>query len=220
MILRLTHKETKYLYHNFLSKEIRECIDTFISSEVELKDIYDSHKIWEMDQKIGGIGGYAMSPNPTINPFPSGIERSLYRPLQYATADIDCCDIRMHARYIVSNCGLHLETICKLILKQNTTLGKIRYNNITLGKSVHSIQKLNIIKREIIDALFQFVKLYNLSKHEVNQDECQERLFNSADALVVYFSARIVGLYLLRKIHFKDSDWIFELKLYNRNTKR
>lgn len=209
--MELTHQSLIYLFKNVLDNDIQECIKNFIFLEIEIKKDYQTDNLWVTDQKIGGIGAYAMPPDPVINPFPGGIERTLYRPLQYVRSDIDICDLRMHARYIVQNCGMHLEAICRLVLRTYKVFGDLKSNNTTLGKAIRLIEGLNIIDIRIIIALNNFVKIYNLSKHEVNQDETRERLFNAYEAVTAYYSARVLGVYLLRKINYPNSSDVFEI---------
>lgn len=202
--MKLTHQPIIHLYNNVLDENIQNCINSFILS-MEKKERYVTDILWITDQKIGGIGAYAMPPDPLINPFPGGVERSLYRPLQYARSDIDICDVRMHARYIVQNCGMHLEIICRIILQMYKVFGDLRFHNTTLGKAIQLIKSLNIVDDNIIIALDNFVKVYNLSKHEVNHDEARDRLFNAYEAVTAYFSARVLGVHLLRKINYPNS---------------
>lgn len=208
--MELTHHPLIYLYNNVLDENIQSCINSFIL-EIEKKERYVTDILWITDQKIGGIGAYAMPPNPVINPFPGGVERSLYRPLQYARSDIDLCDVRAHARYIVQNCGMHLEAICRIILHTQKDFGRLRFYNTTLGKAIQSINGLNIVENNIITALNKFVKVYNLSKHEVNQDDTRDRLFNAYEAVTAYYSARVLGVHLLRKINYPNSSNKFEI---------
>jgi len=210
--VELTHQPLIYLFNHVLDNDIQKCINNFILFEVkQAKEKYQTDSLWIADQKIGGIGAYAMPADPVKNPFPGGIKRSLYRPLQYVRSDIDICDIRMHGRYIVQNCGMHLEEVCRLVLKTYKVLGKLRFHNSTLGKAIQLIKRLNIIDVDIIFALENYVKIYNLSKHEVNQDESRERLFNAYEAITAYYSARILGVYLLRKINYPESNDIFKI---------
>jgi len=209
--MELTHQPLIYLFNNVLDKEIQKCITNFISLVIETKEKYQADKRWIADQKIGGIGAYAMPSDPTLNPFPGGLERSLYRPLQYARTDIDICDVRMHARYIVQDSGMHLETACRLVLSKYKVFGDLRFNNTTLGKATQQISALNVIDTNIILGLQNFVKIYNLSKHEVNQDDSRERLFNAYEAVTAYYSARVLGVYLLRKIDFPKCNDVFEI---------
>ncbi len=209
--MQLIHQPLIYLFENILDDDIQKCIENFMLSVIEMKENYQTDNLWIIDQKIGGIGAYAMPPNPVINPFPGGVERSLYRPLQYARADIDICDIRIHARYIIQNCGMHLECVCRLVLSTYKVLRDLRFHNTTLGKAIQLIKGLNIIDSDIIVALDRFVKIYNLSKHGVNQDENRERLFNACEAITAYYSARVLGVHLLRKINYPKSSDIFEI---------
>ncbi len=209
--MELTHQQLIYLFNYVLDKDIQKCIKNFISLEIEAKEKYQTDNLWIADQKIGGIGAYAMSPDPVVNTFPKGIERSLYRPLQYARSDIDICDIRMHARYIVQNCGMHLEVVCRLVLRAYKVFGDLRFHNTTLGKAIQLIKGLNIMDIDIIVALDNFVKIYNLSKHEVNQDESRKRLFNAYEAVTAYYSARVLGVDLLRKINYPNSSDVLEI---------
>ena len=210
--MQLTHQPLIYLYKSILDYDIQECINNFTLLVIEMKENYKTDSLWITDQKIGGIGAYAMPPDPTINPFPRGIERSLYRPLQYARSYIDICDVRMHARYIIQNCGMHLECACRILLSAYKVLGDLRFHNTTFGKSIQIIKGLNVIDCNIIEALNIFSKIYNISKHEVNQDENRERLFNTYEAITAYYSARVLGVHLLRKINYFNSDNIFEIQ--------
>ena len=209
--MELTHQALIYLYDNVLDENIKNCINSFVLSVMEKKEKYVTGNLWITDQQIGGIGAYAMPPDPVINKFPGGIKRSLYRPLQYAQSDIDICDIRMHARYIVQNCGMHLEAICRIILQTHKVFGDLRFHNTTLGKAIQLIKGLNIVDNNIIIALDNYVKVYNLSKHEVNQYETRERLFNAYEAVTAYYSARVLGVHLLRIINYPGSSSIFEI---------
>lgn len=209
--MELTHQPLIYLYNNVLDENIKMSINSFVLSVIEKKERYVTDILWITDQKIGGIGAYAMPPDPVLNTFPGGIERSLYRPLQYARSDIDICDIRIHARYIVQNCGLHLEVVCRIILQSHKVFGDLRFHNTTLGKAIQLIKGLNIVDNNIIIALDNFVKVYNLSKHEVNHDESRERLFNAYEAVTAYYSARILGVHLLRKINYPNSSIVLEI---------
>lgn len=207
--MQLTHQPLIYLFNNLLNDALQQCVTDFIELEVEAKDRYDAKMLWVADQQIGGLGAYAMPPDPIKNPFPGGIERSLYRPLQYARSDIDICDVRMHARYVVQNSGMHLEAVCRVVLKYYNVFGDFRFNNTTLGKAIQKIKNTDKIDLDIITALEHFVEIYNLSKHEVNQDETRERLFNTYDAVTAYFCSRILGVKLLRSIDFDDSRAYF-----------
>ena len=157
------------------------------------------------------IGGYCMPSNPVKNPFPSGVKRELYRPLQYARSSIDICDVRIFARQVVENSGMHLEAVCRLFLKNTNVLGGIRFQNSTLGKAVHKIEQEKVLDDCVIESLYDFVKVYNRSKHEINQDENKDRMFNAEDAVVSYFATRILGVIILQKLSVNESFERYEI---------
>lgn len=194
--------ETIYLFEKLFSNEQKMQIQAFLDEVKKEKEKYSPEILWRIDQAIGGMGGYCMPPNPVINPFPGGINRELFRPLQYARSEIDICDVRMHARQIVHYSGMHLEAVLRLFLKETRTLGSLRFFKSTLGKAAHEKAKTEVLENVLIEALFKFVKLYNMAKHEVNMFEERPRLFCEADAIVSYFSARIIGQAVLIKFNY------------------
>jgi hypothetical protein len=203
--------ETLLIYSNLFIDEQRSNIQAFLEEVQTKKEKYDPSIIWVLDQKIGGIGGYCMPADPKINPFPAGINRELFRPLQYARSEIDICDVRMHARHVVHYSGMHLEAVLRMFLKKEKTLGNLRYFNSTLGKAAHEISKMYIFNDVIIEALMKFVSLYNKAKHEVNMLEERPRLFSEADAIVCYFCARIIGQAVLLELRHPLSLGAYEI---------
>lgn len=91
--------------------------------------------------------------------------RNLFRPLQYARAEIDLRNINYTARYIVHYSGMHLEAAARLILKNAKTFGMLLYGNTTLGKATRNMEKLDILDSSVIEALYNFIPLFNKSKH-------------------------------------------------------
>ena len=89
--------ETLRISNNLSSNEQRTQIQAFIDTVKTEKENYSTEILWEMDKAIGGVGGYCMSPNPVINPFPGGIDRKLFSPLQYARSEIETCNVRVRA---------------------------------------------------------------------------------------------------------------------------
>ncbi len=77
-----------------------------------------------------------------------------------------------------------------------------------LGK----LKRFLVLTNLLLKVYIIFVVIYNLSKHEVNQADCRQRLFNGFDAIVAYFSARILGLHILQKINIKESHSHFEVE--------
>jgi len=192
--------ETKKLLNLLLTNAQKEIVGRAIKEIKENPESYNIDFFWELDASIGGIGGYCMQFNPTSNPFPSGIGRSLFRPLQYASSYIERNkDIHNNAKWVVLNSGLHLEAVAKYMIEKITyPINPARYKKFTLGQSVGELENRKALPQHLIESLKLFVELYNKSKHEVNQDEERERLFSPADALISYISARILGKELLR----------------------
>jgi len=210
--MTLSHIELQRLYDNFLETKIKEGIQQFVGQNLENVDYeYVTECIWKTDSMIGGIGGYSMPANPVKNPFPAGIEREIYRPLQYARSSIDMCDVRIFARQVVENSGMHLEAVCRLYLKGELSLGSLRFHNTTLGKAVHKIEKLGEFEENIIQALYDFVAVYNRSKHEINQDPTRDRMFNAYDAVVSYFVVRVLGSIILQHLGVQESFNCYEM---------
>ncbi|MEE0862967.1 MAG: hypothetical protein U0L79_08305 [Lachnospiraceae bacterium] len=203
--MKISHIELQNIYDMFLGESVKQGIDEFMEQNIENSEIYVTDCLWKADCTIGGIGAYCMPANPVKNPFPAGVERELYRPLQYARSDIDICDVRMHARYVIESVGMHLEAVCRLYLKRQSTLGVFKYNSTTLGKAVRKIEKIGEFNDDIIKAFFDFVAIYNRAKHEINQSEDRERMFNAYDAIVAYFAARELGLIVLRELGVPES---------------
>ena len=192
--------ESKELLNFLLTNAQKEIVGRAIKEIKENPDSYNIDFFWELDASIGGIGGYCMQFNPTSNPFPAGIGRSLFRPLQYASSYIERNkDIHNNAKWVVLNSGLHLEAVAKYMIEKITSpINPARYKKFTLGQSIGELDKRKALPQHLIEPLKLFVALYNKSKHEVNQDEERERLFSPADALIAYISARIVGKELLK----------------------
>lgn len=189
--------ESINLYNSIFSDKQKSDIQKILDEIYKNIDNYSTKVLWEVDKEIGGIGGYCMPCDPIKNPFPGGEYRELFRPLQYARSEIDITGVYLHSKYIVLNCGLHLESVVRLALKQYKHFGNIRYMNSTLGNATKTLEKINAIPNYIVKNLFLFVKIYNKSKHEVNQDNSRERLFMPDDAIIAYFAARIIGVKLL-----------------------
>lgn len=204
-------EDSRWLYTHVLNEHQKQIVRETIIEIDENDKNYSLEKFWDADKKIGGLGGYNLPKNPINNPFPYGIKRSIFRPLQYAASEMDIRDIRYGARHIVQYAGMHLEATTKFYLILNLKLGKLRNYNATLGKVVHKLDQLKLLDEKTIEGLFVFIRLYNKSKHEVNMDRTRERLFSVSDALVVYLAARILGKRILLEVHPKDLDSSMEL---------
>jgi len=203
--------ESKLIFEQLMNEEQRNQIEAFLKELEVKKEKYETDLIWNMDQVIGGVGGYCMPADPKKNPFPCGSNRELFRPLQYARSEIDISDIRMNSRHVVHYSGMHLEAVFRMFLKRTKALGNLRFYNSTLGRAAHEIAKMDVFDEKIIDVLFNFIVLYNKAKHEVNMFEDRARLFAPSDAIVCYFSARIIGQAILEKMKYSISQSIYEI---------
>lgn len=206
----ISHKELINLYNKLFDEAVKEGINEFLRQDFDNKDEkYKTDMLWEIDALIGGVGGYCLPSSSSENPYPAGIERELYRPLQYAKEEIDVGYGRVNSRYIIAMSGMHLEAACRLLL-MNSMLDEFRFSNCTLGKAVHRIEKKKLLDGNVIQALYDFVQIYNRSKHEVNQDETRERLFSTDDAIVGYFATRILGVSILQKLGREESFKVYD----------
>lgn len=190
------------------------------NGNAELTDYFFSYtlpnsenpKSFEVEVKPKSIPPSNLQPkHPANNPFPYGIKRSIFRPLQYAAGEMDIQDIRYGSRYVVQYAGMHLEATTRFYLIVNQKLGKLRNFNSTLGKVVHQLDKLQLLDKKTAECLYIFIKLYNKSKHEVNQDRTRERLFSVSDALVVYLAVRILGNRIIQEINPKELESSVEI---------
>ena len=199
-----------------LNSEQKEIIERATKEIYDKPGAYELDFFWKFDSSIGGIGGYCMPFNPTVNPFPGGIGRTLFRPLQYAAGDIECnkdlWNNYRSARSAVNDSGQHLEAVAEhLIARTTSILNPARVKKSMLGKSIHYLAKNGTLSSGRVEQLEHFTRLYNKSKHEVNQDEERERQFYPSDALVSYISARILGVELLKPYY---PDLLKALKPY------
>ena len=207
----ISHKELMDLYNKLFDEAVKEGINEFLRQDFDNKDEkYKTDMLWEIDVLIGGVGGYCLPSSSSKNPYPAWIERELYRSLQYAKEEIDLGYGRVNARYIIDMCGMHLEAACRLLV-MNSVLDEFRFSNCTLGKAVHRIEKKKLLDGNVIQALYDFVQIYNRSKHEVNQDETRERLFSTDDAIVAYFATRILGVSILQKLGREESFKVYDI---------
>lgn len=205
--------DTKWLYDNYLNDQLKHSILHSIAEIDNKNEHYSLDIYWSGDEIIGGIGGYNMPKNPIQNPFKFGIKRSIYRPLQYAAAEIDIRDVRYGARHVIQYARMHLEAVVRYFLATNQVFGKIRQSNSTLGKAFNQLKSKGLIEEEHIEPFQRFIKLFNMAKHQINMDDDRERLFSYVDALILYYVARILGLYLLSKMNNDDFNSSYEISI-------
>lgn len=157
----------------------------------------DLTPFWRLDASIGGIGGYCLPLRPFTNPFPGGIARELFRPVQYAAAEIEYHASELMAREAVQKSGMHLEAVTKYWVSKTTSpLNANHYRRLTLGESIAILKGSRVATSEVAEPLGSILNLYNLAKHEIPQD--RDRMFTAGDALVAYVSSRILSTTILK----------------------
>lgn len=196
------------------SEKLAECllssdqVDTLLRTAEEIAAGIDNldldvdfSSFWQLDASIGGIGGYCLlsSMKPFRNPFLHGMARELFRPIQYAAAQILYHNGPNTARATVEFAGMHLEAVTKFWAnKTSSVLDANHYKRLPLGNSIFILKKRGLVADGLAERLDAFLTLYNLAKHEVTQDEDRDRMFSVADALVDYLSSRILSTRILK----------------------
>ncbi|HEX7607770.1 MAG TPA: hypothetical protein VF370_00415 [Candidatus Cryosericum sp.] len=195
--------ESERLAEQLLSKNQVEVLSRTaedITAGIESADLkVDLTPFWKLDARIGGIGGYCMPLRPFGNPFPSGIARELFRPIQYAAAEIEYHGNPLTARESIRNSGMYLEAVTKFwVNRTSSILDTNRYKRLTLGQSIAVLKKRGLVTDGLAESLDASLVLYNQAKHAVTQREDRDRMFTVGDALVVYICARILGMRILK----------------------
>lgn len=163
-------------------------------------------EIWEYDQKLLGLGGYAMPLNPEINPFNHMKEyRNVFRSLQYARCDIFNL---VRGRHIICDSGLHIESLVKIILSKNK-LFFMKKNHRLLGKNILELKQEKIIDEILYTRLMNLVALYNLAKHDT--DANNSITFSILDGITFYFACRKIGNILLEIIGHSTCNKKYEV---------
>lgn len=199
--------ETRIIVNNYYAKEDIMLFKKFAKIiDKEYKNNEKQRIIWEYDQKIGGLGGYAAPLNPTVNPFNRlGDYRNVFRSLQYARSDMYYCN---RARHIIIDSALHVETLVKLTLSKNKMI-KFIYNKREFGRNVEQLYNEGIINDDLYDRLNYLRKLLNYAKHDT--DPNRDNTFDSEDAIIFYFECRIVGNKLLELLNHDSYGKVYEI---------
>lgn len=185
-------------YYNDTDKKIFERFAKIIKKDYQNKET--QREIWEYDQKLGGLGGYAAPLNPTINPFNRlGEYRNVFRSLQYARSDMYYCN---RARHIIIDAALHVETLTKLTLSKNKII-KFIYNKREFGRNIEQLYNERIIDDDLYARLNNLRRLLNYAKHDT--DPNKGNTFDSEDAVIFYFETRNVGNELIKIL--KHPTW-------------
>ena len=197
------------------SKRLVECIlssgqlDTLLQTAEEITAGIENPDLdvnlasfWKLDASIGGVGGYCLLSymRPFRKPFPDGsTAMALFRPVQYAAAEIEYHNGPNTARAAVEFSGMHLEAVTKFWVNKTTSvLDANHYKRLPLGNSIFILKKRGLVADGLAERLDVFLTLHNLAKHEVTQDKDRDRMFSVADALVNYLSSRILSTGILK----------------------
>jgi len=199
--------EIEKILDSYYSKDDKKKIYSFakiIEKDYKIKTTHK--KIWEYDQLLGGLGGYAAPLNPTINPFNKlGNYRNVFRSLQYARCDMFLCS---RPRHIILDASLHIETLVKLLLSKNKILEYI-CNKREFGKNIEQLYKKSIIDKELYVRLNNLRKILNYAKHDTDSEK--DNTFDYIDAVVFYFETRKIGNRLLRLLNHSSCDNTFKI---------
>ena len=199
--------ESKTILNNYFSEEDKILFKSFSDIIKKKYKNKDEHRmIWEYDQKVGGLGGYAAPLNPTNNPFNHlGNYRNVFRSLQYARSDMY---YRTRPRHIIQDAALHIETLVKLLVSHNKMF-KCIHNKRVLGKNIEELHNKNIIDNELYERLQNLKKIINYAKHDT--DSKKEYTFDYEDAIVFYFEVRKVGNELIKILKHPSYNKFFEI---------
>lgn len=193
--------ETKIIFNSNFDLEEQKKLIRFckiLDNDNAYKNMSLQREIWEFDQQLRGLGGYASPLNPTMNPFNNMKEyRNVFRSLQYGRCDIFNL---MRGRHIICDVGLHIETLIKIIIS-NCGIISFFKNRRLLGKNVTEIRDKKIISESLYIKIMEIVDVYNIAKHDT--DEKNNITFSISDGIVFYFACRKVGNELLKYLgHF------------------
>ncbi len=150
-------------------------------------------EIWEFDQSLGGLGGFAMPADPTVNPFNTwGKDRNIFRSIQYAKSSLTYNPT--YPRSVIVDVGRVLEIMAKYMNDHYSIISRLQ-NNYMLGKNLRYLHDKKVIDDELYDTCRALADLTNLAKHEISVEN--SRSFSSLDGLVAYFSMRKINNQLL-----------------------
>lgn len=202
-------KETKNIVDNYYMKKEKMLFLKFAEIiDNNIKDIEKHKIIWEYDQKLGGLGGYAAPLNVIINPFKTyGDYRNVFRSLQYSRNGMF---LHARPRFIIIDAALSLETLVKLLLSKNTFL-KYSANKKELGKNVEELHNRKIIDEDFYKRLNIWKKILNYAKHDTDP-EC-DYTFDYEDAVIFYFKTRVLGNKILKILNHYTSGKFYKIKI-------
>lgn len=200
---------TLQLLMELFSKEERKKIRSF-ATRITSKDsklVYD--EMWQYDQSLGGLGGFAMPSDPVVNPFNTwGKDRNLFRSIQYAKASLVLNP--GYPRGVIVDVGRSLEITAKYIVDHRSILSRLS-NKEMLGKNLQRLYKDNVIDEDLYESCRHLADLTNIAKHEISDE--MDRTFDVIDGIVAYFAMRKIHNKLLaiidhRSVQQEYAPWV------------
>ena len=192
--MNISHQITSQLLDSLFSDEEAGLLIGF--SQLLQADHPSLEEIWQYDQSLGGLGGYAMPSNPVHNPFNTwGQERNLFRSVQYAKSGF--VYYPHMPRNMIIDAGRSLEFTCKYILDKYSIISRFR-NSDMLGRNLSHMYRKGLLSDETLEDCRLLGSLYNIAKHEMTEE--RNRTFSTLDGVVAYFSLRKLHNRLLKSI--------------------
>ncbi|MDD3341412.1 MAG: hypothetical protein PHN72_04420 [Bacilli bacterium] len=190
----MIRKESKFLLHELFDYNEQIKIKQFKNIVTNNpNNVVAQSQIWEYDQSLLGLGGYAAPLNATMNFYNTyGDYRNVYRSLQYGRIYIF---LNISGRSIITNSGLHLETISKLLIKKFSKIPVFR-NTKAFGKNIQFLYSNKIIDEKLYNYLKYYINVYNFAKHDTDSEN--NISFDLEDGIIFYFCSRKLGNELLK----------------------
>jgi hypothetical protein len=192
--------EIEKLSKLFISQENMKIIED-MASEIIINKNYNTEPLWALDANLNDIADLSCNFKDNSSHYPYDDEQAIYAPLQYARDEIEICNVSYSARYVIMYSLMHLEAIIRYILKNNYAFGKVRFRSIPLNRGIFKLEDLKLLPDYLIEGYHQFGELSIKFQKEANNPE----FFSARDALILYTSARVLGLKTLSAAIRKDS---------------
>jgi hypothetical protein len=210
-----------------MNSAIKELYNTFIEGSTLEKPIVDiicagiPYKHWlellySVDSNIGGYGVHNIDKEENYSGSTAitgtYIERPVYRGLQYCSVDLLGKYINLEPRWLIKNACSHIEGLVNelfnLIFKQSQ-------NQNPLGRKVSILLQNQEVRKSGLVAIlceaFKINKVLITVKHDYDSVadaflmmdplDIDSHIYTFDDSIVVYFSCRIFGVELSKKLH-------------------
>jgi hypothetical protein len=159
-----------------------------------------------IEEKIGGTGIKDLLVETEHGGYTGNYDikdRSIYRPLQYATVCFTHKDINGFLRRdsIQESCE-HIENVLKRYFSSTLNI-----SNIPLGQIIGKIKQKKLLDNNMILLLEKINVINRIAKHDYNEDSIpidydpyEDHMFTLMEAISMYFICRKVGFILMKKI--------------------